>query len=196
MIENPNPFELAATGLWIVSLEVTPEQFTARVMPWDGVANKLAGNPADAREITVANAPIIAALFAQIGRVAGRNAADVRFLRVSAADPTAPVTAEAGLRGVPEAVVIQSMTPRVVADGVDVIVVANGQQNYMHFAATPSESDVQAILEAQASAKAESAGEQATWQVADLFALVSSDPELAIALGTVYAFVDAAVKGQ
>lgn len=197
MIQNPTPFELTASGLWITSLDVTRERFVASgVMPWDGTANKLAGNPTDAREITVANAPIIAALFSEIGRVAGRDPADVRFLRISAADPARPVIAEAGIRGLPQAVSIESISPRIVADGIDVVVMANGQQHVMRFAAMPADlpAAVRSILETQASVKADAEGEVASWRTDDLFALVASDPELTVALGAVYAFVSAEVN--
>lgn len=106
MIENPNPFQLNANGLWITTLEVTNARFSAQAMPWDPVANKLAGNPSDAKRLvllTGVNADakaLVAAVFAQIARITGKEVADVRFVRVMATDPTKPVKASAGVVGV------------------------------------------------------------------------------------------------
>ena len=140
-ITTPTPLTIGtADKLWLTSFRLTRATLVTTAAPYNG--ERLAGNPSDVRRVAVYLDRVPAAksladdLFASVARIAGAQAADVQFLNVRAADPSQPVTAEAGIRG------IEPSGPG-----------------------------------------------HASWQVADLFALLASDQQLATAYAAVLAFV-------
>lgn len=104
MIINPNPLSIGtANGLWLTSVDISRPRVAVTAMPFNG--ERLAGNPSDAKRIVTmtGNTPAAKALldivFAEVARIVSKPVEDVNYLRVSARDPSQPVTAEAGAKG-------------------------------------------------------------------------------------------------